>query len=119
MKLKIKNGDQAEYLSAEQKNCINNKPNNLYDDLCETQDRIEKQDAELSYPQTPNDLSPKGKREYDVQSTLVNLSRDFEILAELGVDRTIIADTLINSMSRYNLSVLAGDIDSFLRSPQY
>jgi len=72
---------------------------------------------ELSYPQNPNDL--KGKREYNVQSTLIDLSHNLEILAELGVDRTLISDMIINSMSRYHLSVLAGDIDSFLRSPSF
>ena len=69
--------------------------------------------------ETPNDLKGKEKREYDVQSTLVELSHNIEVVSELGVDRTVFNDVVINSMSRYNLSLLSGAIDSFLRSPNY
>jgi hypothetical protein len=72
---------------------------------------------EMRYPQTPNDLTEK--REYNIQSTLVELSHNLEILSELGVDRTVISDTIVNSMSRYNISRLSSDLDSFLRSPSY
>ena len=69
--------------------------------------------------ETPNDLKGEDKRQYTIQSTLVDLSTCLEVLEELGVDERVVSDVIINSTSPYRLSQRTGNFDSFIRSKSY
>lgn len=102
----------------------------LYDDLCETQARIEAQDKEIIKQQElkPEEfyevfgkkVTKKERDQMSVDMLLVQLGSTLEELERLGVDENIVSDVQINSTSYQRLNYRAGNIDSYLRSnPKY
>lgn len=98
----ILNQDIRDDLTSYQKNLINNKPEmNLYEDLCETQDRIEE------------------KESFGIESDLNELGKILARLCSKGVDRRIISDTMINSVEVRDLTEFCSNFDSYLRSVKF
>ena len=75
-------------------------------------------EEEMRYPMTPNELDEK-RKQFTIEEDLMLIGTTLARLYSKGVDREIIADTIINASEYQDINQLCSRLDSFLREVKY
>lgn len=76
-------------------------------------------EEEMRYPMTPNDLTDEKRKQFTIEEDLYLIGTTLARLYSKGVDREIIADTIINASEIRDITELCSSLDAFLRSVKY
>ena len=76
-------------------------------------------EEEQRYPMTPNELTDEKRKQFTIEEDLMLVGTTLVRLYSKGVDREIIADTIINSSEYQDINQLCSRLDSFLREVKY
>lgn len=95
----------------------------LYEDMCETQDRIDAQDKIEEFKEENSHrwaaMSDKEKLAITIEQDLADLSNILRRLEQKGTNPEIIADNIYNAVSTRTITLIDSRLDSNLRSLGY